>query len=158
MPILLRKDRILRLCYLERRHTPERLRNQRSKEFSDSVHDVQSFLGLSSYFRKICRKFAMVSGPLYALLKKGIAFEFRATIRCLRDLKKKLTETSVLSIFNPENPSEHCYASSQDFGAVLLQRKADNRYHPVFYFSKRTSEVEVRYHSYELETLALFTH
>lgn len=36
-----------------------------------------------------------------------------------------------------------------------MQRKADMKFHPIFYFSKRTSNTESRYHSFELETLAI---
>lgn len=67
-------------------------------------------------------------------------------------LKGKLIEALILTIYNPNDLTElHCDASSQGFGAVLLQHKADKRFHPVFYFSKRATEVESHYHSYELD-------
>lgn len=122
-----------------------------------NVRDVQSFIGLSSYFRKFIEDFALIADPLCALLKKGIVFSFgQKQMEAFETLKHKLIKAPVLSIYNPDDPTElHCNASSQGFGAVLLQRKADNRFHPIFYFSKRTTEVEARYHSYELETLAI---
>lgn len=49
----------------------------------------------------------------------------------------------------------HCDASSLGFGSVLLQKQSDSKYHPVSYFSKRSTEVESKYHSYELECLAI---
>jgi len=62
----------------------------------------------------------------------------------------------ILSIYNPGDETElHYDASSRDFGAVLLQRKSDKKFHPIFYFSRKTTEVESRYHSYELETLTI---
>lgn len=45
-------------------------------------------------------------------------------------------------------------ASSIGYGAVLVQI-VNGRHHPVAYMSLRTTEVESRYHSYELETLAV---
>lgn len=58
--------------------------------------------------------------------------------------------------YNPNDETElHCDASSSGFGAILFQRKKDLLFHPVFYFSKRTTDVESRYHSFELETLAI---
>ena len=58
-------------------------------------------------------------------------------------------------IFDPDLPVElHCDASSEGYGAILIQKKNDMP-HVVEYFSRRTSEVESRYHSYELETLAV---
>jgi len=41
-----------------------------------NVRDVQSFLVLSSYFRKFIKNFAEISGPLCALLKKEAVFRF----------------------------------------------------------------------------------
>jgi len=38
---------------------------------------------------------------------------------------------------------------------ILLQQKSDRRLHPVFYFSKHTTPIESKYHSFELETLAI---
>lgn len=71
-------------------------------------------------------------------------------------LKEKLINTPILSIYNPKHETElHCDASSLGFGAILMQRKTDNKFHPIFYFSKRTTDCESRYHSFELETLAI---
>jgi hypothetical protein len=36
-----------------------------------------------------------------------------------------------------------------------MQKQLDDTFRPVFYFSKRTTEIESRYHSYELEMLAI---
>ena len=36
-----------------------------------------------------------------------------------------------------------------------MQRGADRKFYPTFYFSKRTSDSESRYHSFELEMLAI---
>lgn len=49
----------------------------------------------------------------------------------------------------------HTYASSVGLGAVLLQKQSDNTWHPVSYFSRKTSPEEAKYHSYELESLAI---
>ncbi|CAH2106762.1 unnamed protein product [Euphydryas editha] len=45
-------------------------------------------------------------------------------------------------------------SSSEGYGAILFQR-AGTKLHPVEYYSKRTTHTESRYHSYELETLAV---
>lgn len=46
-------------------------------------------------------------------------------------------------------------ASSYGYGSVLLQRQSTGKLHPVFYFSQRTTQAESRYHSFELECLAV---
>lgn len=88
-----------------------------------------------------------------------ISDEFEWTDECMNaftTLRDKLTEAPVLCVFDPKRETElHTDASSRGFGAVLLQKQVDSKFHPVAYFSKVTSDVESRYHSYELETLAI---
>jgi hypothetical protein len=61
----------------------------------------------------------------------------------------------VLGIFNPNYPIElHTDASSDGYGAILMH-KIDGKNRVIEYYSKRTSPAESRYHSYELETLAV---
>lgn len=43
---------------------------------SKSTKEVQSFIGLASYFKKFIKGFAILAQPLYNLLKKNITFEF----------------------------------------------------------------------------------
>ena len=47
-------------------------------------------------------------------------------------------------------------ASSQGFGAILFQRNAEDQlFHPIYYASWKTTELESRYTNYELEVLAI---
>lgn len=49
----------------------------------------------------------------------------------------------------------HCDASSIGFEAILLQKQKDSIFKPIFYFSQRTSQSESKFHSFELECLAV---
>lgn len=58
-------------------------------------------------------------------------------------------------IYDPDLEIElHTDASAIGYGAVLIQRK-NGKLRVVAYFSKRTTIAESKYHSYELETLAV---
>ena len=122
-----------------------------------NTHDVQKFLGLCSYFRKFIEGFSNIAKPLYDLLRKNATFKFsELELQSFETLKEKLISAPVLSIYNLNDETElHCDARKVGLGAVLLQRKADKQLHPIFYFSKRTSDYETRYRSFELETLAI---
>lgn len=122
-----------------------------------TIKAVQSFIGLASYFRKFIQGFSVIAMPLYQLLKKDVTFQFGDRERtAFETLKLKLINAPVLSIYSPHVYTElHCDASSLGFGATLLQRQTNKAMHPIFYFSKRTTEPESRYHSFELETLAI---
>lgn len=70
-------------------------------------------------------------------------------------LKNKLIKSPIVAIYDAKAYTElHCDVNAQGFGVILMQKR-DNRMHPVFYFSKRTTEAETKYHSFELETLAI---
>uniref|UniRef100_A0A0K8U9C0 RNA-directed DNA polymerase n=1 Tax=Bactrocera latifrons TaxID=174628 RepID=A0A0K8U9C0_BACLA len=122
-----------------------------------NVHTVQSFIGLCSYFRRFVKDFSVLAEPLFDLTKKEKIFSFGAKeLECFELLKSKLLGAPVLALYDPNDYTElHCDASSIGLGAILLQRKEDGKMHPIFYFSKRTTEAESRYHSFELEALAI---
>ena len=71
-------------------------------------------------------------------------------------LKHNLTLRPVLVLFNPHSKKEvHTDASNFGIGSILMKQQSDNSLHPVLYYSRQTSKEEQRYHSYELETLAV---
>jgi hypothetical protein len=118
---------------------------------------IQQFLGLVSYFRKFINQFALIAKPLYDLLRKKSHFIFGPEqLQSFETLKNTLVSSPILCIYNPTAETElHCDASSHGFGAILLQKQQSDHFHPIFYFSHRTSEVEAKYHSFELECLAV---
>lgn len=122
-----------------------------------NVKQVHSFLGLCSYFRRFIQNFSILAKPLYDLIRKNKDFKFGSEeMETFNDLKDKLSQSPVLGIYDPRDETElHCDASSLGFGSILLQKKQDGKFHPIFYFSKRTTETESKYHSFELETLAI---
>jgi hypothetical protein len=118
---------------------------------------LHSFIGLASYFRRFIPNFSTIAKPLYDLLKKDIVFVFgEDKLAVFEIIKQKLSERPILCLYNPNAETElHCDASSLRFGSILLQKQSNNKFHPVFYFNQRTTNVQSRYHSYELEMLAI---
>ena len=123
-----------------------------------SKKHVQSFLGLTGYFRKFIENYAKIAKSLSDLFKLNKAFVFdTAERKSFTELKYLLSKEPVLRIYDPEAITElHTDASVEGLGAVLLQRYDNEKYcHPVYYMSRKTSEAERKYHSYELEILAI---
>lgn len=122
-----------------------------------NIKQVHSFIGLTSYFRRFIKNYSIIAKPLFDLLKKEAKFEFGPKcVSVFEELKAKLCSEPILSIYSPLSETQlHCDASSVGFGSILMQKQVDGKFHPVFYFSKRTTECESKYHSYELETLAV---
>lgn len=122
-----------------------------------NAHEVRSCIGLFSYFRRFVPNFSRIARPLLDLMKEGVEFRFNQRCHDAFDkLKNYLTTSPVLAIYDPKRETElHCDASSQGFGAILLQKQDDGSFHPTAFFSKATSGPESRYHSFELETMAV---
>lgn len=71
-------------------------------------------------------------------------------------LKKALASQPVLNIYSPKLETELYYdASATGFGSILMQKQENNYFKPVFYFSRRTTPIEAKYHSFKLECLSV---
>jgi len=119
---------------------------------------VQSFLGLTGYFRKFVPLYATMARPLTQLLRDNAKFRFEADQKnAFERLKRALTNDPVLKIYRLNAETElHTDASRYGLGAILLQRNnEDNLFHPVYYASWKTTKAEERYTSYELEVFAV---
>ncbi|KAL4714216.1 hypothetical protein ACJJTC_018366, partial [Scirpophaga incertulas] len=140
----------------EVRPNPVKIQALANAPIPSTATQVRQFLGLASYFRRFIPNFATLAGPLYPLTKlKGPITWTTRHAEVHSKIVKILTSKPILTIFNPDVPVElHTDASSEGYGAILIQ-KENGMPHVVAYFSRRTTEVESRYHSYELETLAV---
>lgn len=124
-----RSNRLKRLCFPE----PE------------NVRQVQSFLGLSGYFRKFVPGYSTIARLLSNLLKMDAGFQFGAAEKgAFEQLKIMLSERSVLNLFRVGAETElHTDASMCGFGAILLQKNSeDQTLHPVYYASGKTTPAE----------------
>lgn len=121
-----------------------------------SVHEVRQFIGLASYFRKFISNFSIIAAPLTNLTRKDFKFCWNdEQENAFQILKQKLCQRDVLVLFdNSKDHEVHTDASSKGIAGVLMQ-KEDTGVHPVCYFSRKTSDSESKFHSYELEALAV---
>lgn len=103
------------------------------------------------------RNFALIARALTGLLKKDNKFEWgREQQEAFDNIKDKLIQSPILSVYNRDAETEvHTDACSMGLGGVLLQRQTNGKLHPISYFSRKTTRKEARYHSYELEALAI---
>lgn len=121
-----------------------------------TVKQIRQFNGLAGYFRRFIPNFSRVMAPLYELTKNDSKWEWNERHDEARNyILQCLSTAPTLTLFQENSPIElYTDASSIGYGAVLTQI-IDNRQHPVAYMSQRTTDAESRYHSYELETLAV---
>ncbi|GFX25296.1 retrovirus-related Pol polyprotein from transposon 17.6 [Trichonephila clavipes] len=99
-----------------------------------TIKQVQSFLGLTGYFRKCIKDYSKIAKPLSDLTRKENLFVFGIQQKeAFEKLKKILSE------------DQYC----------TFTKAEDGKLHPVYYMSKKTNTAEEKYDSYELEVLAI---
>ena len=117
-----------------------------------SVHEVQSFLGVASYYRRFILDFSKIAKPMTQLLQKDMRFvwtsECDAAFHTLRTL---LTSAPVLAQLDIKEPFDvFCDASGIGLGGVLMQEGrviADT--------SCQLRKYEVNYPTHDLELTAV---
>ena len=107
--------------------------------------EVKSFLGLISYYRKFVPQYATISTPLSDLLKVQCTPECK---RAFQTLKKKLGESPALIVLDFVVQTD---ASNVGIGAVLNQKGADDKEHPVAFVGHKLKLREKNYSVVEKE-------
>lgn len=135
----------------------KKLNSIKSFPIPENIKAVRSFVGLASYFRRFVKGFSTIIKPMTDLLAKNKSFFWGTEQKkAFEDIKLKLTTRPILAIYNVNGKTEvHTDASQHGLGAVLLQQQGDNLMHPISYYSRKTTNDEAKYHSYELEALAI---
>ena len=129
----------------------------------DTYTKVKSFVGLVGHYRHFIKGFAKIAAPLYDLTsgdnkdKKSEHVDLSPEAREAFDrLKAACLQAPILSFPDFNKPFLlEMDASSRGLGAVLSQKQADGRYHPITYASSVMNETEQRYHSNKQEFLSL---
>lgn len=123
-----------------------------------TVVEVQRFLGMTGFVRKYIPYYSLIARPSTDLLKKDAKFHIGEKERAaFEELKQKLITKPVLAIFRYGAETEvHTDASKLGLAGILFQRDTeDGHMHPVRYWSRKTTQTEEKYHSYELEVTAV---
>ena len=120
------------------------------------LRDVQSFVGLCSYYRRSIKDFAIIARPLTNLTKKKQAFVWNEEQQAsFAALKQSLLTPPVLGHPDYNLPMEiHCDASGYGLGAILIQRQ-DKEERVISYASRLLDKSEINYSVTEQECLAL---
>ncbi|UYV65651.1 hypothetical protein LAZ67_3004955 [Cordylochernes scorpioides] len=85
--------------------------------------EVQSFLGMCSYYRKFIKDFSLIADPLTSLIRKNVQFIWTGQQEeAFQNLKKALMNPPILGHFDPNAATcIHTDASNIGLGATLIQ-------------------------------------
>ena len=129
----------------------------------DTYTKVKSFVGLVSHYRCFIKDFAKIVAPLYDLTsgenkdKKSERVDLPTeALEAFERLKAACLQAPILAFPDFDKPFLlETDASGKGLGAVLSQKQADGRYHPIAYASRIMNDTEQRYHSNKQEFLTL---
>eukprot|EP00731_Ephydatia_muelleri_P004975 Em0002g1151a len=118
--------------------------------------ELQSFLGLASYYRRFVKDFAHIASPLHALTEKGREWVWSKECNdAFFDLKKRLVSSPILTLPDFSLPFVlDTDANGDGLGAVLAQN-VDGVERVVAYASRALSRTENKYCATRREMLAL---
>ena len=119
--------------------------------------EVRSFLGSAQFCAKFISGFSTISSPSWDLTSTGKSWKWGTKEEeAFEQIKKLLTNAPVMAYFAKDAKTRLVTdASPVGLGAVLEQQQEDGSYRPVYYASRKLSNVEKRYSQFEREALAL---
>ncbi|SLM35926.1 gag-pol polyprotein [Lasallia pustulata] len=136
---------------------PKKLESIRDWPKPENVKDVQAFLGLANYYRKLIKNFSDGAGPLTDLTKKDVPFHFGdRELKSFNLIKERLCSADVLAIYDPEKEAIlETDASDYAIGACLAQNGEDGKRRVVAYYSRKMTGPETNYDIHDKELLAV---
>lgn len=122
-----------------------------------NLRELQSFIGMTSYYRRFIESFSIITGPLTKLTKKDVKFTWETEQQeAFDNLKEKLTTNPVLCHYNQDLPIElRTDACGYGLGAILLHVFPDKVKRPICYASRMLKKAECNYPISEQEGLAI---
>lgn len=116
-----------------------------------TVTELRGFLGLTRYYRKFVRNYAVIAKPLTNLLRKRCFVWSDAATSAFQALKHNMSTTPVLSLPDFSKPFVvETDACDSGIAAVLMQDQ-----HPIAFLSKPLSKQHLTLSIYDKEFLAL---
>ncbi|XP_064088507.1 uncharacterized protein K02A2.6-like [Macrobrachium nipponense] len=137
--------------------TQDKVNAVRSAKLPENVKELQSFLGLVTFYGSFIQNLATIAHPLYNLLNKDVKWNW--TKECQNSferIKAEVTSPTFLVHYQMDLPVKLvCDASNIGLGAVLAHVMPDGTEKPIAFASRVLNKAERNYSQIEKEALAL---
>lgn len=123
-----------------------------------SIKDVRAFLGLTGFYRRFIKGYAVIAKPLTDLLKKDSQFQWMDKQQtAFEALSSALSSAPLLATPNRDKGYVvNTDASGYAVGAVLSQEQEDGRVQPLAFLSHKLEEVQQRWPVNDREMYAIY--
>lgn len=138
------------------RPNPDKIKPILEAPAPNNVQQLQSYIGLCTFYSRFIPNFSTVMAPMYKLLRKGVSFKWGGEQKqSFLEVKASFKSNKVLRSFDPKLPTAlETDSSSYGIGAVLLQLHGD-AWHPVQFVSRTLNNAERNYSQIEREALSV---
>lgn len=140
------------------RANPEKIEKVKNWVLPSTSKELEAFIGLAGYYRKLIKAFASREAPLRDAVKAKPFIMDENAVLAFQDLKDALSQNPVLTLpdFSGESKFElHTDASDRGISAILCQLDKKGREQVVQYASRMLTETELKWHTQEKEALAI---
>ena len=138
------------------RTSPEKVRAILDWPRPLSVHDIRSFLGLASYYRKFIRGFSQLAKPLTDLTKEKNAWQWeKREEQSFLALKAAMATAPVLRLPDFERQFVVTTDASDVAIGAILEQDFGSGLQPIAFSSRKLNPTEIRYSAYERELLGI---
>ena len=121
-----------------------------------SVHDIRSFLGLASYYRKFIKGFSQFAKPLTDLARDKVVWRWGdAEANSFTALKVAMATAPILRL--PDFEKQFVVTTDASYVAVgaILEQDFCSGLQPIAFASRKLNATEIRYSAYEREMLGI---
>ena len=121
-----------------------------------TVHDIRSFLGLASYYRKFIRGFSQIAKPLTDLTREKVTWCWGdAQGDSFTALKVAMATAPVLRLPDFERQFVVTTDASDVAVGAILEQDFGSGLQPIAFASRKLNATEIRYSAYERELLGI---
>ena len=138
------------------RTSPEKVRAILDWPRPLSVHDVRSFLGLASYYRKFIRGFSQLAKPMTDLTREKNTWQWeKREEQSFLALKAAMATAPVLRLPDFERQFVVTTDASDVAIGAILEQDFGSGLQPIAFSSRKLNPTEIRYSAYERELLGI---